>query len=145
MGDPGLQSGAPQIYLNGGVMVSGFLVCALQTTSAGTQWWRIPLNVSQAQRVEVYPGLAQPCRPRFRSARRLSRKIAIARRAKSKHCGSSMPRGGAGDALQHQVPTCHVRVSSACPPHTPVKRFPPGPRDNGEYEWRCSICDIFLG
>ena len=33
---------------------------------------------------------------------------------------------------------------SSCPEHVPEKVFPTGPRDNGEWSWRCAVCKMEL-
>ena len=38
----------------------------------------------------------------------------------------------------------NIAASGVCSEHKPVQVFPNGPRDNGEYYWRCSVCNIDL-
>ena len=98
----------------GSYMLSAKLSCLFMAPDGALQSWDVPLDV---------PADASQKKKRKNKKRRF----------KNKKRKQKMKRAQLKPSWK-----------SSCPEHIPEKVFPTGPRDNGEWSWRCAVCKADL-
>ena len=99
----------------GSYMLSAKLSCLFMAPDGALQSWGVPLDIPAE--------IASQKRKRKNKKRRLKNK----KRKQKKKRAQLKP-----------------SWKSSCPEHMPEKVFPTGPRDNGEWSWRCAVCKAEL-